>query len=247
MFHCTSKLLAVLTLSISPCLAQGQDILYGDFAGSSVLYENVREDSQGLFGAPTLSGDTLAFTPLDFLAESNGGGINFTDGTLAFNLDANDGQAITSLTLEESGAFALESISGGTANTRVAVAAIFSVNILEVDGVAFNGTSQIATSATLLEANLVDSPGLGQAWQASAIVDIAGLAASQLGITGNITRASVVLDNQLLAISEDGAFAFVDKKTVDFEPFTVAITIPEPASAALIGLGSLALLARRRD
>ena len=225
--------------------ALGQDILYGDFDGTTVNYDNVREDAQGLFGAPTISGDSLSFTPLEFLAQSQDGGISFTDGTLAFNVESINGDGIQTLTLEESGAYAL--LGDGTATTRVEVGVVFSVNVLEVDGVAFggsaDGSSQIAQGFSIFNADLVTSPGLAQAWQSEAVLDIADLALTELGVTGQITRASVVLDNQLLAISEDGSFSFVDKKTVD----GVVVTVPEPASIALLALGGVAVLGRRRS
>ncbi|MEE9405478.1 MAG: PEP-CTERM sorting domain-containing protein [Algisphaera sp.] len=223
----------------SPALAA--DILYGDFAGTTVNYGNVREDVQGLFGTPTISGDSLSFTPLEFTAESIDGGIDFTDGTLAFNvMPTTAGHAISGLTLEESGAFDL--VGSGTDATRVAIAVVFSINVLEVDNAPYVGASQVIHGSTIFEANLIDSPGLGQAWQASAYLDIAALANAQHDITGKITKAAVVLDNKLLAISESGTLAFIDKKNVD----AVIITIPEPTTVAIIGLGSLCFVARRR-
>ena len=222
-----------------------EDIQYGDFTGSTVDYFDVSEDFQGLFGAPVVSGDSLVFSPLEFVAfaaQAEDGNIAFTDGSLSFTVASQSpDQPISSLTLEESGAFAFGGT--GTEATSVSVAAAFSINILEVDGVAFDGASQIVSSNEILSANIVDSPGIGQVYSTSVNIDIAGLAAAlNPSITGNITRASVVLDNQLLAVSEDGSIAFVDKKSVD----VVTITVPEPASVALLGFGSLCVLARRR-
>ena len=221
---------------------------YGTFVGDTVTYSGVFEDDDVLFGAPTITGDTLSFSPAEFLARSDGGESNnptpgpvdLVDGTLGFDLISNDGTGIDTFTLEESGAFAL--VGSGTEATSVAVSVVFSANILEVDGVAINGPSQVVSTTSLLNTNLVDSPGLGQAWIGQAEFDISALAASELGITGDITRARISLDNQLLAISEDGSSAFIDKKNID----GVVITVPEPASVALLALGGIAVLARRR-
>lgn len=236
---------AATTLAASNAFAATN---YGDFSGTTVDYLGVFEDDVVLFGTPTITGDTLSFSPAEFLARSDGGESNsatpgpvdLVDGTLGFTLMAKPGQAISSFTLEESGAFAL--VGTGTDTTEVGVSVVFSVNILEVDGVAFNGPSQITASASLLSEDLVSSPGLGQAWGGQAVINIASLAASQLGITGNVTKARVSLDNQLLAISEDGTSAFVDKKNID----GVTITVPEPSVIALVGLGGIALIGRRR-
>jgi hypothetical protein len=217
------------------------DIVYGNFSGDTVDYLNVREDDdpKPLFGEPTISGDSLNFTPLDFEAESNGGGIDFVDGTLAFTIMPTNGQGVSTLTLEESGGFALAGI--GTNVTRVEVGAVISVNVLEVDGNAFAGNSQVSLGATLFEADLISDPGLAQSWTGAVTLDIANAAATELSINGLITKASVVIDNQLLAISEDGSISFIDKKQID----AVTVTVPEPTSFVLVGLGSLYLLRRR--
>lgn len=221
--------------------ASAQTTFSGPFVGDTVTYSDV-QDQDDLFGAPTLTRDTLNFTPQGFNAESIGGGIDFVDGFLSTLIETNDGDTgITEFTLEESGAFSLESIGDGfgTGNTRVEVAVIFNVNVLEVDGSAVS-VPFLTSRETLLTANLVDDDGLGQAWTASTTIDIAALAAEE-GITGDITRVRLTLDNQLLAVSEDGTVAFVDKKGVR----AVSITVPEPTSALLV-LGGGALLLRRR-
>jgi hypothetical protein len=123
----------------------------------------------------------------------------------------------------------------------VEVGAVISVNVLEVDGNAFAGNSQVSLGATLFEADLISDPGLAQSWTGAVTLDIANAAATELSINGLITKASVVIDNQLLAISEDGSISFIDKKQID----AVTVTVPEPTSFVLVGLGSLYLLRRR--
>ncbi|BAM02635.1 PEP-CTERM sorting domain-containing protein [Phycisphaera mikurensis] len=220
--------------------ATAQTTYNGPFVGNTVTYSNVI-DGDDLFGAPTLSADTLNFTPVGFNAQSTNGGIDLVDGFLSTVIEANDGQAITGFTLQESGVFALDSINAatGTADTRVQVSVGFSVNILEVDGSAVS-VPFIITDDVLLMANLADDRGIGQAWAASTSLDLVSLAAGQ-GVTGDITKAIVTLDNQLLAVSEAGTTSFVDKKGVR----AVSITVPEPTSALFV-LGAGAMLLRRR-
>ena len=233
--------LAAVACAAASTAASGQTTYSGPFVGDTVTYSDV-QDQDDLFGPPTLTGDTLNFTPQGFNAQSTGGGIELVDGFLSTLIESNDDdRGITEFTLEESGAFALDSIGAGfgSANTRVEVAVVFNVNVLEVDGSAVS-VPFLTSRETLLAANLVDDEGLGQAWSASTTIDIAALAADE-GITGDITRVRLTLDNQLLAVSEDGTVAFVDKKGVR----AVSITVPEPTSALLV-LGGGALLLRRR-
>jgi hypothetical protein len=53
----------------------------------------------------------------------------------------------------------------------------------------------------------------------------------------------VVIDNQLVAVSEAGTVAFIKKKEIGGVAITV---VPSPASLALVGLGGLVAARRRR-
>ena len=227
--------------------AFGQNIQYGDRTGSTVDYTNIFEGpGVELYGAPIITGDTLVFTPsADFRAESDNGagsGITTLDGFLSFTVDARNGEALTTVTLEESGAYSLIAAQpgGGTAATRVGVSAIFSINVLEVDGVAFEGESQRGQGIALFNAALPGDETFGDFWSGTAVVDIAEAVAG-LNLTGDVTRATVVLDNRLVAISEDGTQAFIDKKNLDLQ-----ITVPEPATAGVLALAGVGLLTGRR-
>ena len=54
----------------------------------------------------------------------------------------------------------------------------------------------------------------------------------------------VDLDNTLIAQSEAGTLALIDKK--DFGGVSITINVPEPTSLALAGMGLLGLLVARR-
>src|SRR5262245_944373 len=86
-----SKLLVGATgmaLLIWASTANSAPINYGNFNSPNVSYLQVTEDSTtdpvppALFGAPILSGDSLSFNPVNFAANSSGGGSDSTDGTL---------------------------------------------------------------------------------------------------------------------------------------------------------------------
>ena len=53
------------------------------------------------------------------------------------------------------------------------------------------------------------------------------------------------MNNQLLAISEDGTFAFIDKKRIDFEADTEMV--PEPARSSWQSAESLVWLSLERE
>src|SRR5688500_6971597 len=91
---CASLPLAVL---LAACLllvfisqpSVGAQINYGSHMGTHVTYVNVTEDSGEdeplpLFGAPTVTGNSIDFNPVGFDAASSDGGSDITDSNLVF-------------------------------------------------------------------------------------------------------------------------------------------------------------------
>ena len=211
----------------------------GPFLGDTVTYSLV-QDQDDLFGAPTLTGNTLSFTPQGFNVESQNLGFDFEDGFLSMTIEADDGEVLDTFSFSEAGGFRLGGAPGaGTSATSVDVTTAFVLTVLETD-VAGGAAGQLLTDEfTLFNADLGGGV-LGSVWKGTADVDVAALA-SAAGVVGNVTKIQLTLNNQLKATSEDGTFAFVDKKGVS----AVSITVPEPASA-LVMLGAGAMLLRRR-
>ncbi|MEM6333412.1 MAG: PEP-CTERM sorting domain-containing protein [Planctomycetota bacterium] len=216
-------------------------IEYGDYSGDTIDYLDVAEDDQGLFGAPFISGDSLVFTPLDFEALAADGDIDLVDGTFSAILMTTDDAPLVSVELFESGFFTLS--GDGGEDTRVIAGLAATVNILEVDGEVFeDNPSTLNFSEILADFNLGDDgENLLTDWSGSFELPIAAAAEEYLGITGNITKAAIVVDNQLLAFSEEGSVSFIDKKS-----FEIEIVVPEPASLALVAAGAFAMMSRRR-
>jgi hypothetical protein len=87
---------AVLFLLAAICQPSlSAPINYGNFMGNTVMYTQVTEDTNSpgdsppLFGAPTVSGNSLDFNPVGFDANSTGGsGPDITDGQLLFGIMA---------------------------------------------------------------------------------------------------------------------------------------------------------------
>ena len=91
------------------------------------------------FGAPTVSGDSLDFDPVGFGASTTGGGVDVTDGNLAFMVKAKPGNAINNIQIAERGDTTLAGFGTDTTFTSVTMQGV--LNIYEVD---FAGINSIA-------------------------------------------------------------------------------------------------------
>ena len=230
--------------------AHAAPINYGDFVGSTVTYKQVTEDSLTdpgpLFGAPTLVGDSLDFNPLSFGATTTGGGVDLTDGQLLFGIWAQAGSFIEEVQLSEAGDYTL--FGAGTVNTKASVGLSGTIDVIEIDGVAWGGAPiNIPFSGAFAPSggtyDLVNDPGIGVNWSGLVAVDIEQyLVDNSIPFVNGATKVTVNLDNTLVAASEMNTTAIISKK--DFDGFSVTV-IPEPSTGALLALG-LTTLARRR-
>ena len=239
----TGLFAATVAASLSFVGTSDAAVFYGDYFGTNVNYLDVKEDSPPLFQAPIISGDSLIFNPTSFEAESSGGGVDLTDGTLSFILESKNGQTLDDLIIEESGFYTL--VGAGTDITRVLAGLAATIQIVEIDGQAppSSPPSSLQYSQTFADYNLEDDgPAFLAAWDGQATFNIQDDAEQQLGVTGQVTKVAVTIDNSLVAISEDGSASFIDKK--GFRTFV--ITVPEPGSLVLLASGGALLLARRR-
>jgi hypothetical protein len=235
---------------------------YGDLVGNTVRYQQITEssgtDTVPLYGAPSISADSLSFNPT-FSASSGGGGIpDITDGQLNFDILAKNGTngpyntVISNVQFAEAGDFTLAGFSAG--GTYVNVSAHFTVTIKEVDGIAVDPFFEQVTMVISPNADGTfqlgidgDGPSYSESWNGFVDIDVAQILnnkgdAYQFGAT----KVSVVLDNVLTAGSESSTNAYIAKKVAQGMTVTALVTIPEPSSAALLGLGGLALMIRRR-
>jgi hypothetical protein len=244
-------------------VAQSATMFYPDPPmGNTVSYTNVSEtsltDAVPLFGAPITSGDSIDFNPQGFGAFAGGGGNDLTDGQLLFNVTAKPGFGIANINFSEAGITTLSGV--GTNVTHTDVSATGRVDITEVDGVGINTIS--------LPINLVFSPnadgtfelvtdaGLGLSslpWNGNQLVDIQGaLVSHNISFDKGATKISIDLDNGLIAQSESGTLALIDKK--DFGGLAVTVNMgsgggpngPEPTSLVLAALGFAGMTFGRR-
>ena len=232
---------------------------YGNFVDptGSVSYLNV-QDVNGLFGAPSVSLDSLDFTPTIYQAQCTFGtpqcptGTRTTSDILTLDILATSGRQIDRLQITEGLDYAIQSFDpAGFASVSV-LANVF-IDIIGVNGQSVNGINANAP-ILLTPSNSASVFGLGA--QASGVIlgntgviDLQQILVSAGG-SGEITRVRVSFDNTLQAFHQGaGGQALIRKRDADFVSLTAigsSINIPEPSTAILL-MGGLALLARRRS
>lgn len=224
--------------SASPAFAAIQTITGTNF---DLVYDDTK---LGLFGAPSLAGNNIFFTPNNFKAESlNGAGIVTSNSTInGMQLVAKNGFQFGSIDLTEFGDYLLRGPES-----------FVSVNgqLRAFDGANFAATntsaSLIVSSSTPL--NIID--GVNHDWLASA--SITNATASKSGLTGWLSNANIVnitVENLLTAYTEAGPGpeqAFIEKKAIGVG-LVVTSAVPEPGvwSSLSAGLFLLGMMASRR-
>jgi hypothetical protein len=235
-------------------------INYGDFGPDYppgvTMFLDVTESSgtdpvpPGRYGPPEINGDSLDFDPTEFVAFASGGGMDITDVQLNFTLMSLPLTGVTSILIGEEGDFSLW--GSGTALTTVAAALSISIDILEVDGVPLASPLNYFDSDFFAADLANDGPVLLAPWSNSLFVDLLSiLDSNEIEHEWGVSKAEIVINNQLIATSEPSSLAFIAKK--DFTITTNVIidpdfTIPEPSTLALmiIALAGFGAVFRRR-
>ena len=250
-----SHVKAFLAVAVTCCLGlanvEAAPITYGDFAGSTVMYLDVTEntnsgDTLPLFGAPTVAGDVLDFNPSGFSASSAGGSPDITDGQLNFTMMGSAGNAITSCGFRN-GAITLCSVLGRPRLRLGMVLRLPRSRVLEIDGVAVSPIS-LASSSDSDSKDLINDSGIADPWSLAVPYNVnARLTNRGISYLAGATKIKVALDNTLLAISEPTSIAFIAKK--DFKVRVRTAVIPEPSSLVLLSVvacGAGVIRRRRR-
>lgn len=231
---------------------------YGNFVDptGSVSYMNV-QDVNGLFGAPSVSLDSLDFTPTTYQAQCTFGTAQCLSGTattadiLTLDIQATSGRQIDRLQITEGLDYSIQSFDP-TGFAAISVLANVFIDIVGVNGQSVNGINA-NVPIVLTPSNNASVFGLGA--QASGVIlgntgliDLQQILANAGG-SGEITQVRISFDNTLQAFHQgSGGQALIRKRDADFVSLTAigsVINTPEPSTAILL-MGGLALLARRR-
>jgi hypothetical protein len=218
--------------------SQAATINYGNFNSNppGVMFLDVTESSASdavpLYGPPTVVGQDLAFSPTPAFASSASlGAVDVTDGQLNYTIMS---AGVATVSAQEGGAFSFSGTGG--ANTNVLAALSLRATVTQINGVDITPVVLPQTNVSV-QFNMAANPG-GGPWSLATSVDVPTLLAGLgYGPGNNATKVDVVIDNQLVAVSELTSTATITKTTFG---------IPEPGSLALAGLGLAAGVASRR-
>ena len=182
----------------------------------------------GLFGQPSVAGDTLFFTPSNFKAKSlNGEGYVLTDETINVQVTAHSGRSFNSVNLSERGDYLLLG-SGSTADVTGQVR-VFDTAMPQTD-----------LTASIIPTSPLNISGLpSKNWNAGASINVASWNTAK---TLNVT-----IENLLLAsTSSTASLAFVEKKFAGLSFITSAVPEAETYTMMLAGLGLIGFMVSRR-
>ncbi len=235
LFICTCAILLVT----SQC--------YGDLIGVNYDYSNVSEfftpspDLIHTYGTPGVSGNTLTFQGPDFSSTTSGlNTVNMLDGRLEVTITAHEGFGLTDVNLYENGGYHFNGPFGGIKTTSEVDLVAAQLQITEIEGSPVNLPpifgNMVFSPSNLFQKTIDTTPGT---WEGSMSISVA----NQLENTqyeGKLVTKAVLRFNNVLTTSSDadGAYAFIDKKTIQI----TSVGVPEPSvlimlATAVLGLG----------
>jgi hypothetical protein len=221
--------IAAFCLAVSSASA---DVLIG--TNFDVIYNPA---AVGLFGPPTIGGNTVFFTPTEFKAESlNGVGTVTTSQTISFDIVPHENFRVTGSGLTERGDYVLRNATS-TVDVQGQTSAYAIANPLLVV------TDNIAAAGPMTTLNISTD------WTATSFLNLTPLPSDGAGYR-------ITIDNHLIAYTDPNATglrqAFIEKKfvgeSVGLQFFGTVNAIPEPQTYVLFlaGFGLLGFLVRRR-
>ncbi len=216
----------VLILAASATLASGNALAITTLVGNDVSF-TFDETLLGLFGTPTVTGNSIQFAPLDFSAESLGGaGFALRNATVNIQVVAHAGYQLAAINLNESGTLALAG-AGSSADVTGQIRV-------------FDLQNPIANEVTGSLA-----PTLGaSSWTAGAGVVIPTV---DWRGSGTVNGVNLTIENILLAnsIAADG-LASIQKTFVGANIQVSPVPEADTWAMLLAGLGLVGFMARRR-
>lgn len=191
--------------------------------GTTVIYQ-FDDTALGQFGpAFSLVGDSLVFTPANF-AVSTTSILPAVISTINLSVTARSGLQLSSFSLLESGSYS--QTGGGLAYVTG------NLEALDIEG----------NTGNHLVGSIQPTYGNGS-W--TALANVALPATGWGGADGIVGSASLMLSNQLFAVS-NGGFASINKNSVSVTAFTMPVPEVNSYAMMLAGLGMIGFLAGRR-
>lgn len=224
------------------CMAQlnAAPINHGDFnaVGADFLQvtENSLTDPGPLYAAPVVSGNSLDFSPIAFGSVATDGGLDSTSSTLTTVIQSKAGKHIPGLLITSRGEYALSG-SGGAA-TAVSDFLTVSLDILEVDGIAFHLNLASSSSVGFNLAASGRGPFASGLWHAeSGFEDLNQvLSAHHIPFTRGVTKLSLSVGNTLSSAAEKGDSSNIAKRDLDIT------IVPEPSTTTPIACATFVLI-----
>lgn len=247
-----TAVLAVLTSTAMVTRATIAD--YGDFEANTLFYNEVTEATgYGEYGAPTITGDAITFSPNNLAAAAGytsgefANAPSLNDAELQFDVVAKAGKYVKDIEFAELGDYGMS----GSALAGVQAKAFFYVTIYEIDNGDFYLNEPILETFEYDSGQILHPGGLfatSDDWGASIVFDMATILSDNFiaGYTNGVTKVHITVDNQLSAAAYPGSEALIKKKHTGGLTITADV-VPEPASAVLlVGTTTLLGVIRRR-
>jgi len=184
----------------------------------------------GLFGQPTVTGNSIYFTPIDFTAESmNGAGFDLTKQTINITVSAHEGYDFSSLALTERGDYL-------RVGKRAKLAVSGQIRIFDTQTPLSELTSNILPDGRFRKTN----DFISKNWSASATADLADMSSASM--------INVTLENILVARSpmNSDTLAFIEKKFAGLDVITTPVPEADTYAMMLAGLGLVGYAVARR-
>jgi len=256
--------MSIVLLISTTSQADFEQIVWGDFIGTNVRFLGITESSatdtldidgdgilgnnDGLYGRPTISGDSLLFTDLDFFSSSSGVASDITDGKLEGTIQGKPNSYVDKIRFEEWGDVSLSGFPSSSSNAYAAVANNFYLTITEIDNYELLDPIELQFAMEIDPSNgdwflTEDGFFTSRQWSGVLFIDVTQ-ELRKLEIHGYATNCYFALDNTLATQSMEGTSAYIAKKQTDGLKVTAEI-VPEPATLALLALGGLLFRKRR--